>query len=52
MRFLVLGAVLALAACDTTTLGGSFVFGSDGARVTPEISGTSGKTRGTVAFDL
>ena len=53
MKHLILAAaLLALAACETTTLGGSFTFGNGEASVSPTISGTSGNTRGTLSLDL
>lgn len=49
---ILLSAVLALAACETTSFGTGITIGSGGTSVTNTISGSSGNATGSVSFDL
>ncbi|MEL7026070.1 MAG: hypothetical protein AAGO57_02415 [Pseudomonadota bacterium] len=51
-RFILGIALLALAACDTTSFGTGISIGSDGTKVTNTVSGTSGNVSGGISVGL
>lgn len=51
-RLFLATALLALAACETTSFGTGITFGSDGTTVTNTVTGTSGNTSVGVSVGL